>query len=131
MESAADLAKKHGWEKYLDDPAGLNNAIFNLLLLQETMQIEQAQRLTIRGAGTETITSKRSVYGKIIAGCTGDTQYRSAVETALRSSATVVAVFQRGLFVSMLQRMGIPEDRIAQYCASVIISDDTHCSDMD
>ena len=75
--------------------------------------------------------SKRSVHGKFIAGCTGDKQYRYAVETALRASTTVVAVFRRGLFISMLERLGIPRDRIAQYCDSVIISDDTHCSDMD
>lgn len=131
MDSAADLAKRHGLEKYLDKPAELNDAIFNLMLLQETMQIEQAQRLKIRGSDTGTITSKRSVHGKFIAGCTGDKQYRYAVETALRASTAIIAVFQRGLFISMLKRMGIPEDRIAQYCDSVIISDDTHCSDMD
>jgi hypothetical protein len=131
MESAADLAKKHGLEKYLDKPAELNDAIFNLMLLQETIQLEQAQRLKVRGTGTETITSKRSVHGRFIAGCTGDKQFRYAVETALRASTAIVAVFQRGLFVSMLKRMGIPEDRIVQYCDSVIISDDTHCSDMD
>jgi hypothetical protein len=131
MESAADMAKRHGLEKYLDKPAELNDAIFNLMLLQETVQIEQAQRLKIRPAGTETILSKRSVHGKFIAGCTGDKQYGYAVETALRAATTVVAVFQRGLFISMLERMGIPEDRISQYCDSVIISDDTHCSDRD
>jgi hypothetical protein len=74
MDSAADLAKRHGLEKYLDRPAELNDAIFNLMLLQETMQLEQAQRLKVRGAGTDTITSKRSVHGKFIAGCTGDRQ---------------------------------------------------------
>jgi hypothetical protein len=131
MESAADLAKKHGLEEYLDKPAELNDAIFNLMLLQETIQIEQAQRLKIRGTGTGTITIKRSAHGTFIAGCTGDKQYRYAVETALRASTAIVAVFQRGLFVSMLKRMGIPGDRIARYCDSVIISDDSHCSDMD
>lgn len=131
MESAADLAKRHGLEKYLDRPAELNDAIFNLMLLQETMQLEQAQRLKVRDAGTDTITSKRSVHGKFIAGCTGEKQYRYAVETALRASTAIVAVFQRRLFISMLNRMGVPEDRIAQYCDSIIISDDTHCSDMD
>ncbi len=131
MDSAADLAKRHGLEKYLDRPAELNDVIFNLMLLQETIQIEQAQRLNVRGTDTETITSKRSVHGKFIAGCTGDKQYCYAVETALRASTAIVAVFQRGLFISMLKRMGIPEDRIAQYSDSVIISDDTHCSDMD
>jgi hypothetical protein len=131
MESAADLAKRSGLEQYLQKPAELNDAIFNLMLLQETIQIEHAQRLKIRAAGTETITSKRSVHGKFIAGCTGDKKYRYAVETALRASTAIVPVFQRGLFVSMLKRMGVPEDHIAEYCASVIISDDTHCSDMD
>jgi hypothetical protein len=131
METAADLAKQHGMEKYLDKPAELNDAIFNLMLLQETVKIEQAQRLKIRNTDIETITSKRSVYGKFIAGCAGDKQYRYALETALRASTAIVAVFQRGLFISMLKRMGIPEDRIGQYCGSIIISDDTHCSDMD
>jgi hypothetical protein len=53
------------------------------------------------------------------------------VETALRASTAIVAVFQRRLFISMLNRMGVPEDRIADYCDSIIISDDSHCSDMD
>lgn len=131
MESAADLAKRHGLDKYLDKPAELNDAILNLMLLQETLQIERTQRLKVQGAHTGTIMSKRSVHGKFIAGCTGDKQYRYAVETALRASTAIVAVFQRGLFVSMLKRMGIPDDRITQYCDSVIISDDTHCSDLD
>ena len=131
MESAAELARKNGLEKYLDKPAELNDAIFNLMLLQETIQLEQGQRLKFRDGGTETITCKRSVHGKFIAGCTGDKQYRYAVETALRASTAIVAVFQRGLFVSMLKRIGVPEERIGQYCGSIIISDDTHCSDMD
>lgn len=131
METAADLAKRHGLEKYLDRPDELNDAIFNLMLLQETMQLEQAQRLKVRDAGTGTITSKRSVHGKFIAGCTGEKQYRYAVETALRASTAIIAVFQRRLFISMLNRMAVPEDRIAQYCDTIIISDDTHCSDMD
>jgi hypothetical protein len=47
METAAEFAKKYGLEQYLDKPDDLNDAIFNLMLLQETVQLEQARKMKI------------------------------------------------------------------------------------
>lgn len=131
VETANDLAKKYGLEQYLGRPDALNEAIFNLMLLQETMQLEQAQRLKVSGVKSGTMSTRRTVHGAFIAGCTGDTQYRYAVETALKAGTTVMAVFHRSGFVRMLRSMGVPESAILQYCDSVIISDDTHCGDLE
>lgn len=131
METAADLAKKYGLERYLDKPAELNDAIFNLMLLQETMQLEQARKKKADRPDAVTISAKRPAHGKFVAACSGDVTYRYAVETALKAGTTVIAVFQRSRFVRVLRSMGVPEDRIAVYCESVTIDDDTHCSDQD
>jgi len=129
METAAGLAKRCGLEHYLDKPAELNEAIFNLLLLQETLQMEQAQRKRRDEPGAAAVSIVRTAQGTFMAATAGDGRYRYAVETALRSSATVIAVFQRARFISMLRSMGIPEDAIAGYCDGVRISDDTACVD--
>jgi len=129
MQTAAGLAKRCGLEHYLDKPAELNDAIFNLLLLQETIQMEQAQRMRRDEPGAASIAIQRTAYGTFTAACAGDGRYRYAVETALRSGTTVIALFQRSRFVSVLRSMGIPEDAIAGYCSSVRISDDTTCID--
>ncbi len=125
MENAAALAKKYGLESYLERPAELNAAILNLLLLQETMQLEQAGKMKIDAT---TISVRRDVHGKFVAASRGDKAYRYAVETALEAATFTVAVFQRDRFVRILQNMGVPEDKIAAFCDSVTIDDDTHCS---
>ncbi len=126
METAVELAKKHNLEYYLDKPAELNDAIFKLLLLQETLQMEQARRMKVNSG---TIAVKRGVHGKFVAACAGDRTYRYAVETALKTATAVIPVFQRSRFVGVLRSMGIPEDRIVQYCSSILVDDDTLCSD--
>lgn len=131
METAADLAKKYGLERYLDKPAELNEAIFSLMLLQETIQLEQARKKKDGRPDVATISVKRPAHGKFVAACSGDGRYRYAVETALKAGTAVIAVFQRGRFVRVLRSMGVPEDRIAAYCESMTIDDDTHCSDQD
>ncbi len=127
METAADLAKKFGLEYYLDKPGLLNDAIFSLLLLQESLQLERAKKIKPSEGGV--ISVKRPVHGKFIAACTGDGTYRYAVETALQASTFTVAVFQRRRFIGVLRSMGIPEEKIAAFCDSVMVDDDTHCSD--
>jgi hypothetical protein len=126
METAAELAKKYGLEQYLDKPAELNDAIFNLMLLQETIQAEQARKMKV---GAATVTVKRSANGIFMAACSGDRTYRYAVETALKAGTTVVAVFQRKRFIGVLRSMGAPEDKIAEFCDSVVIDDNTLCFD--
>ncbi len=126
METAAELAKRLGLEQYLDKPGELNKAIFNLMLLQETLQMEQARKMKVNA---KSILIKRSAHGKFIAACSGDPAYRYAVETALKAGTTVIPVFQRSRFINLLRGMGIPEDRIAQYCDSITIDDDTLCID--
>ncbi len=128
METALELAKKYGLEHYLDKPAELNDAIFNLMLLQETIQIEQARKMKV---GAVTITAKRSAHGMFIAACSGDKTYRYAAETAIKAETTVVAVFQRKRFVGVLRSMGVPEDKIAEFCDSVVIDDNTLCFDQE
>ncbi len=126
METAAELAKRLGLEQYLDKPAELNSAILNLMLLQETLQMEQARKMKVNA---QAISIKRSARGKFVAACAGDPAYRYAVETALKAGTTVIPVFQRSRFVNLLRSMGIPEDRINQYCDSITIDDDTLCID--
>ncbi len=131
METAADLAKRYGLESYLDRPAELNDAILNLLLLQETMQLEQARKKKDDHSHAAAISVKRIAHGKFVAACSGEGTYRYAVETALKAGTTVIAVFHRGRFVRVLRSMGVPEDKIAEYCDSMTIDDDTHCIDQD
>lgn len=101
------------------------------MLLQETIQLEQARKLKFINNNTETISVGRTVHGRFIAACIGDRMYRYAVETALNSTTTVIAVFQRRRFISVLRSMGLPEDKITEYCDSVTIDDNTHCLDQD
>lgn len=129
METAAFFAKKHGLEAYLEKPAELNELIFKLLVLQESLQAEQARKSVSAGAAAPLISVRRNVHGKFTAACAGDVAYRYAVETALRSATTVSPLFQRGRFVRALRSMGVPEDRIAGYCGSIVLSDDTLCVD--
>lgn len=126
MESAQSYAREQGLEHYLDKPDVLNDMIFRLMLLQETIQIEQAQKMKL---GAKTITAMRAVHGKFIAACKGDEKYRYAVETALRASTATVAVFQRSRFLHTLRSMGVPEDKIREFCDTLVIDDDTHCID--
>jgi hypothetical protein len=128
METAVELAKRLDLEYYLDKPDELNNAIFNLMLLQETLQMEQARRMKI---SARTISIKRSAHGKFIIACSGDPAYRYAVETALKAGTAVIPVFQRSRFIKMLRSMGIPENRIAQYSDSITVDDDTLCIDQE
>ncbi|OGW41515.1 MAG: hypothetical protein A2010_04975 [Nitrospirae bacterium GWD2_57_9] len=129
MYTSSALAKRYGFERYLENPAELNDLIFNLMLLQETIQLEKARKKKREVPETESIQVKRTVYGKFIAGCSGDGKYRYAVETALRASTEVLSVFQRNKFVKVLTSMGVPEDKIREFCESVTIDDDTHCID--
>ncbi len=126
METAAELAKKYGLEQYLDKPDDLNDTILNLMLLQETVQLEQARKMKI---GATAVSVKRSAQGAFIAACTGDKAYRYAVKTALKAGTTVIAVFQRRRFIGVLRSMGVPEDKIAEFCDSIVIDDTTHCFD--
>ena len=126
MKTAAELAKKYGLESYLGKPAELNDAIFQLMLLQETIQLEQARKMKV---GATAVTAKRSARGMFIAACSGDKTYRYAAETALKAATTVVAVFQRKHFIGLLRSLGIPEDKIAEFCNSVVIDDNTLCFD--
>lgn len=131
MGNAVDLAKKYDLEHYLDKPAELNETILRLLLLQETIQIEQSQKLKFRKSNAETISAKRSVHGSFIAACTGDRTYRYAVETALKAGTTILSVFQRSRFVNVLRSMGVPEEKIVECVDSIIIDDNTHCVDQE
>ncbi len=128
MESSESLAKRQGLENYLDKPAELNDTIFNLLLLQETIQLEQARKVK---ANAVNISIRRPVTGKFIASCSGQGKYRYAVEMAMKASTFTVAVFQRSLFIGILRNMGIPEDSISEFCDSMALDDDTHCTDQE
>jgi hypothetical protein len=129
MHTAAALAKKYGLEYYLDKPDDLNRSIFNLLLLQETLQLEQARKQRRDCPYDETISIRRIAAGKFSAGAVGDVRYRYAVETALKASTEVLAVFHRARFMSMLRNIGMPDDIIDGLCNTVSIDDDTHCVD--
>ncbi len=129
MYTAAGLAKKYGLEQYLDRPDELNDKIFHLMLLQETLQRERARKKKREEPDSTLILVKRIAYGKFIAACSGDATYRYAIETALKPATDVVAVFQHGRFVKALRSMGVPENRISEFCDTVTIEDDTHCID--
>ncbi len=128
METSKSLARRKGLEHYLDKPAEMNDKILDLLLLQETMQLEQ--RLKMKASAVD-ISIKRQVIGRFIAACSGQGKYRYAVEMALQASTFTVAVFQRSLFISVLRNMGIPEDSISEFCNSLVLDDDTHCIDQE
>jgi len=128
METAAYFARKHGLEQYLDRPAELNELILKLLVLQETMQREQARMSGDERAG-QAIRVRRKAFGSFTIRCHGDASYRYAAETALKGSTATVPVFQHGRFTALMRQMGVPEDRIRDLCASVVIDDDTHCFD--
>ncbi len=127
MHTSAGLAKKYGLEQYLNQPAELNSLIFNLMLLQETIQLEQARKDRRDNPHAAFLSAKRIAHGKFVAGCRGDEKYRYAVESALKASTDILAVFNRNRFVKMLQSMGVPEDRVNEFCSTVTIDDDTHC----
>ncbi len=129
METASYFARKHGLEQYLDRPGELNEMILRLLVLQETMQGESARKRKDDQASIVSV--RRPVGGKFVVACRGDGVYRYAVETALRAATAPVPVFQRGRFADTLRKMGVPEERIEEYCGSVTISDDTLCLDQD
>jgi hypothetical protein len=131
MHTAEGLAKKHGLEHYLDKPTELNEAIFNLMLLQETIQLEKARMARRDNTGAVAISTRRSASGSFVAVCSGDAKYRYAVETALRAGTAVVAVFLRGRFSGILRGMGVPEDRVMEFADSVTIADDTVCLDQE
>ena len=128
MESSADLARKYGLERYLEDPVRLNETIFQLLLLQETIQMERSGRLKVNAS---TLSVRRSALGKFTARCRGDRAYAYAVETALKAATNILPVFHLDRFIQVLKHMGIPEHKIADYCGTIVISDDTHCLDED
>lgn len=131
MYTSASLAKKYALEQYLDKPAELNQAIFNLMLLQETIQREKAWKKRRQEPDSVSLSIRRIAYGKFIAACSGDERYRYAVETALKASTDVLAVFQRSRFISALRSMGVPEDKIEEFSESLAIDDDTHCIDQE
>ena len=129
METAAYFARKHGLEGYLERPAELNEMILRLMVLQEAMQREQARKADHELSGRGAVTVRRKTIGSFTVRCMGDPAYGYAAETALKESTATVALFQRGRFVSLLRRMGVPAERIEELCASVVIDDDTHCFD--
>jgi hypothetical protein len=104
----------------------LNDAIFHLLLLQETTQFEQTRKMKV---GAAAIAAKRAAYGTFFVACSGDKTYRYAAETALKAGTTVIAVFQRRRFIGVLRSMGVPEDKIVEFCDNVVIDDNTLCFD--
>ena len=129
METASYFAKKHGLERYLEAPAELNDMIFKLLVLQETLQAEQARMRGPAVAPDAAISVRRSTAGKFSAACVADSRYRYAVESALRSATTVVPVFRWNVFTGTLRSLGIPEEIISRCLESVLLSDDTLCID--
>jgi hypothetical protein len=129
METASFFAKKNGLEQYLDKPVELNSLIFKLLVLQETVQAEEARKSKSDRPDAASISVRRTAQGKFTAACAGDATYRYAVETALRASTIIAPLFQRGRFVNALRSMGVPEERISEYCNSIVLSDDTLCID--
>jgi hypothetical protein len=131
MESVSVFAKKHGLEQYLDKPDELNEMILKLLVLQEAMQAEAERTMRAEGPGKKIISIRRTAGGKFTARCSGDGAYGYAVATALQGSTSLVPLFQRGRFVSLLRKMGVPEDRIAEYSSGVALHDDTVCIDQE
>ena len=131
MYTSAGLAKKYNLEFYLDKPAELNQTILNLMLLQEAIQLEHARKKKHEDAEAAFISIRRIAYGKFMASCSGSEMYRYAVETALKAATDTVAVFQRNRFVRALRSMGVPEDKISEFCETVTLDDDTHCIDQE
>jgi hypothetical protein len=131
METASSFAKKHGLERYLEKPAELNEMILKLMVLQEAMQGERSGKIQDNPAGSGIIAVRRAATGKFTARCSGDLTYRYAVETALKGSTATVALFQQGRFTALLRQMGVPEERIAEFCFGITIDDDTHCWDQE
>jgi hypothetical protein len=131
MYTSVGLAKKYGLERYLEQPRELNAVIFNLMLLQETIQLEQARKKKRDDSQAELMSVKRHATGKFIAGCSGEISYRYAVETALKESTALLAVFHRSRFISVLTKMGVPEEKISEFCRTVTLDDDTHCIDQE
>jgi hypothetical protein len=129
METAAYFARKHGLERYLDDPAGLNEMILKLMVLQETIQVERDRRTPQGLPENGSLVVRRKAIGSFTARCSCDPAYRYAVETALKGSTATTALFQRGRFVALLRQMGLPERQIEGACANIVIDDDTHCFD--
>ena len=131
METASVLAKKHGLEQYLERPDELNKMILKLLVLQEALQADAERKLRTEGPGRKIISVRRAAGGKFTVRCSGEGAYHYAVATALQGSTALVPLFQRGRFTSLLRQMGVPEDRIAEYCSSVALHDDTVCIDQE
>jgi len=131
MESASVFAQKHGLDQYLEDPGALNDMILKLLILQESMQADAARKARTQETDRQEISVRRSAGGKFVASCSGQRTYAYAVATALQGSTALVPLFQRGRFLSLLRRMGVPEDRIAEYCATIALHDDTVCIDQE
>jgi hypothetical protein len=129
METASFFAKKHGLEHYLDEPAELNDLIFRLLVLQEILQAEDSRRTRTVRPDAAVISVRRTAQGRFTAACAGDAAYRYAVETALRTSTIIAPLLQRGRFMNALRSMGVPEERISEYCDGIVLSDDTLCID--
>ncbi|MDA8099306.1 MAG: hypothetical protein M0042_06740 [Nitrospiraceae bacterium] len=124
METASYFAKKHGLEHYHDHPEELNETIIKLLVLQEALQQESRRMAT-----GDTISVSRSAAGRFAIACRGEAAYRYAVETAFRGATALVPLFQQNRFRHLLEKMGVPGERIDEYCATVVISDDTQCID--
>ncbi len=131
MESASVFAKKHGLEQYLEKPDELNEMILKLLVIQEAMQAESERTARAKEPGQQPISIRRAAGGKFTVQCRGEGAYRYAVSTALQGSTALVPLFQRRRFTSLLRKMGVPEDRIDEYCSSVTLHDDTVCIDQD
>lgn len=129
METAAYFARKHGLEQYLDMPEELNEMILKLLVLQESLQHEQARKANAVPDGCSVVDVRRKMGGRFSVRCTGATAYRYAVETALRESTFAVPLFQQGRFAALLRQMGVPDERIAEFCATVVVDDDIHSID--
>ena len=129
MFTSAAIAKKYGFERYLKKPDELNQVIFNLMLLQEAIQMERARKKKHDPADNQTVAIKKIATGKFIAAAVGDVKYRYAVETGLKASTEILAVFNRSRFIKFLRNVGLAENVISGYCDSVTIEDDTHCID--
>ncbi len=127
--TSTSFAKKHNLEQYLEKPDELNEMIVKLLVLQEAMQAEADRKARAKEPGKQAISIRRSAGGKFTAQCYGEETYRDAVTTALQGSTTLVPLFQRRRFADLLRKMGVPEDRIVEYCSTVTLHDDTVCID--
>jgi hypothetical protein len=128
-KSASILAKQYRLEHYLGKPEELNETIFRLLLLQETLQLEQARKKESPAENVITVTRKAA--GKFSATCRGDARYRYAAETALKQATATIPVFQRVRFILTLRSMGVPESIISDFSNSVTMEDDTVCIDQE